>query len=443
MTEIITAHYSAAPNSSIELHNTNIELRTKTTTLTGQARINWDLAQNKVMIAAEFPAATDLMYRWEEGTPVVRLGDSGQQAEVLVTSSSHDGTSLLVNLLPNRSALVICADRRIRLTHLAAHVLNFPNFFCATKNSTDIMHKSANVMRRLGRSVLSHDGWSIELQATLGTAEAAAELKKVGGNAVTHILRIQRADGKKFTIRSAEQVVNDLHEFLSFARGSWTSVFGLVGFSAADTVAYENWGMRLATPWESNSSWFDIHHGEVLSNVYPGFVTLRRDPVLGRAARAALHWYLRSNRAGNGAGVDGGLVLSVAALEGLATTYLASVGISLGKNPSTAGKVLAACKHLKIPTAIPSSAKRLHGGKRAGEWTDGPRAITRIRNELVHPTAKIKIKVGPTIPEAWRLSQWYIEMLLLRLSGYSGRYSNRLSARWVGETEPVPWAPKR
>lgn len=443
MTEVIYPHYAPEPNASIELRSANIELRTQSGTLRGRATVNWDLSKDKVGITADFPAHPDSLDEVDGKAPVVRLEPSSSDCEVLISSSSHDGTSLLVNMLPNRAALVMCEDRRVRLSSLTAHVLNFPNFVCLTANSTDIWHKRADSGRRLGRAVLAHDGWTIEFQAVPDITDAIAELKKSGGNAVTHVLRIQRTDGKRFTIRSAERVMNDIYEFLSFARGSWTSVFGWVGFSTANTVAYENWGMRLATSWESSSGWFDIHHGEVLTDVYSGFVALRHNPTFGKAARTALYWYLRSNRAGNGAGIDGGLILSVAALEGLATTYLSAAGINLGKKPSTADKVRAACNHLKIPTAIPSPSKRLRGGRRSGAWKDGPEAIARIRNELVHPTPKLKVKVGPTISEAWKLSQWYIEMLLLQLAGYNGRYSNRLIARWVGETEPVPWAPRR
>ncbi len=202
--------------------------------MAGHARVTWDLAQDKVTIAAEFPTPPNSIDEVDEDAPVVRLGNRAQK------------------LLPNRSALIMCADRRVRLSSLTAHVLNLPNFLCGTKNSTDIWHESADARRRLGRIVLIHDGWTMELQAVPGITEVVAELKKTGGNAVTHVLHIRKTDGRKFTIRSAEKVMNDLYEFLSFARGSWTSVFGLVGFSAVDTVAYENWGMRLATRWETN-----------------------------------------------------------------------------------------------------------------------------------------------------------------------------------------------
>jgi hypothetical protein len=97
---------------------------------------------------------------------------------------------------------------------------------------------------------------------------------------------------------------------------------------------------------------------------------------------------------------------------------------------------------LGIPLAIDSVLTNLANGQQKGCWQDGPEAITRIRNELVHPKNKLPIKIGTVIPDTWNLAQWYIELIILGLAGYGGEYSNRLSARWTGEVETVPWVSK-
>jgi hypothetical protein len=38
------------------------------------------------------------------------------------------------------------------------------------------------------------------------------------------------------------------------------------------------------------------------------------------------------------------------------------------------------------------------------------------------------------------LSMGYIELVLLKLMGFSGTYSNRIKAKIVGQVEKVPWA---
>lgn len=40
----------------------------------------------------------------------------------------------------------------------------------------------------------------------------------------------------------------------------------------------------------------------------------------------------------------------------------------------------------------------------------------------------------------WSLGLWALELCLLRLFGYRGKYSNRITQRYTGEVEDVPWA---
>ena len=162
------------------------------------------------------------------------------------------------------------------------------------------------------------------------------------------------------------------------------------------------------------------------------------DPTLAMAGYAALHWYLRSNRAGEGPGVDGGLILSQAALERLSVSVLRQAGIILPRRANAADRIRAAFQHLKIVITIPRTSKTLRSWQRRGVVLDGLDAITKLRNELVHPERRLPGKLSPAIPEAWQLAQWYTEVMLLKLCGYQGVYSNRLKAKWVGEVQPFP-----
>jgi hypothetical protein len=238
-----------------------------------------------------------------------------------------------------------------------------------------------------------------------------------------------------------EAQVHNLHRFLSFARGQYTGIFGVTGFDVDGGDAYQEWGMRLSTRWEPCLGWFDIHHGEALARVYPSFVSVLGDRDLRDAAAYALHWYLRSNRGGEGAGIDSGLLLSQAALERLAQAVLRKAALSTSGN--AAERIRRALRHLGLPVAIPAHARRLLAGKRRQAWSDGPDAITKIRNELVHGEKRLSIQLSPTISDGWRLAQWYVELIFLRLCGYDGAYSNRLNPGWVGQVEPVPWAKTR
>lgn len=92
----------------------------------------------------------------------------------------------------------------------------------------------------------------------------------------------------------------------------------------------------------------------------------------------------------------------------------------------------------RIQSAIPfgfGSLQAAHPDK------DGVAAITAIRNDVIHPKPGQPHSDPNVRIQAWRLSQWYTELAILRSIGYQGTYSSRLRDNsYMGEVEKVPWA---
>ncbi|MCH5362475.1 hypothetical protein KD923_20070, partial [Escherichia fergusonii] len=160
----------------------------------------------------------------------------------------------------------------------------------------------------------------------------------------------------------------------------------------------------------------------------------------------ALYWYIRANNSA-GVGIDAGIILATTALELLAKFVKQKNELKVEitgdkKHPSLGDKIRAAALHLEIPTLIgESTCPEFWAIKTDGLWSDIPEAIAKYRNDLVHPKARIKSQNQHALTiEMWRLSVWYLELFMLRLIGYQDVYSNRLTAKWLGEVEHVPWA---
>jgi len=87
------------------------------------------------------------------------------------------------------------------------------------------------------------------------------------------------------------------------------------------------------------------------------------------------------------------------------------------------------------------SARRGRLGQ--ASWS-GPELVFNIRNSLVHPPKRLTDPEWPKsaeLVEAWQLSTWYLEVILLRIFGYEGEYTSRLDlSGYKGRTEPLPWA---
>ena len=278
---------------------------------------------------------------------------------------------------------------------------------------------------------LQQGPWQIEITALPELKELEEILKRDGGYAITHTCNFMRADGKTFSIKDAQHLLEGLRLFFSFARGAFCASTFHQGLNRHDELVWEQWGAHTVMPWIYTPSWFDRMNGHMLALVFPGFWNLYNDPSWTETVNAALYWYLRSNAHGRGAGVDGGILLTQAALERLAS--------NMGHRGKAAERIRKALDTIGISLAIPASCKKLNTLKRKYQWEDGPRAFIEIRNDLIHPRQKFGNTLAGSYLETWKLGQWYTELILLWLFDYNGKYGNRLTQKTTGEVVKVPW----
>lgn len=259
---------------------------------------------------------------------------------------------------------------------------------------------------------------------------------------------IQRADGKSFRSVELKEIVGLLAYFLSFCRGLWVAPILLVGFNKEGTRDWEEWRDWSLERWQTASTWVNKLSTECLSDSFAGFVRALKNDVWAEPIRLSLWWYLASNlRAG---GLEGSIVLVQVAIELLAWTYLVEESKTLGEKQfgkiSAAEKLRRLLSAAKISLEVPKILPELSKLALSSSWKDGPEALTKIRNGLVHPlpTKRRAILDAPPIAvyEATSLSLWYLEMLLLWIIDYRGKYSNGLMREVFRgeEVMQVPWA---
>ena len=250
---------------------------------------------------------------------------------------------------------------------------------------------------------------------------------------------MRKTDKATFSSGEAQKLLTVLHDAMSFAAGRWVSPVFVRGFRTDQQIAWKEWGTRPLHPNLGHvETWFDHHHGNTLAEILPGVLELQKDT--GRAAtfHSALYWYVRST--GVAAGVDGGIILLQAALELLSWQRFVVERKALsrkafGKLPADAHirRLIESCG---IPTRIPVGLSDLAATAKEPDW-DGPKALAAVRNLLVHPDRRSDLPYF----DAWRLAEWYVELVLLRMVSFTGEYSDRTKAeRWVGAVDRVPWA---
>ncbi len=296
------------------------------------------------------------------------------------------------------------------------HLFNFPDFRSPDLDNYILRTGKPPLQggKTYGRVVLKADGWIITIAATDRAKALEEKLNAQGGYVITYMGQIVREDGKTFTSEQLDELLTCLQYFLSFSLGCWAGAELPIGFDSSGNRVFERWGIgrTAAGHWKSYCSWFDRQHGELLSQVFPGFMSIWKRELWRKPLAHVLYWYLGAYKGGAGSGVDTGLILAQTALELLAWTHCVQDRKIVSPKKFKPGGLSAAKKFrlltssLGIPEEIPHTLSALHG-RPGKKWDDGMDAITKIRNSLVHPNSKLEVLEG-WYYEAWKLSLWYI-----------------------------------
>ena len=273
------------------------------------------------------------------------------------------------------------------------------------------------------------DNWQVDLAPTKKADDLTKALKASGGYGLTQVCTLQRSDGQPFAPDEGAATLKELGDFLSFARGQRIACVLWKGQSGDGRVLREELRVPTVARWDIPRSWWDDHHGELLREVYPGFARLWRDPLWRHPLGSVVYWYTHSNTAASG--VEGSLILSQAALEMLSWTFLVQARRSLSKQGfkdlRASDKIRLRLDSLGIPITVPQETIELQQAAKTHKWVDGPHALSEMRNALVHPDLERRLQYSnKLLRDVWQLAQWYIELAVLRVCGFSGQYSYRL-----------------
>jgi hypothetical protein len=296
------------------------------------------------------------------------------------------------------------------------------------------------------RLSLSDPDWTIEVDERLEYSKIRDLLRSHGGYGVGHIAVIRRQDSRPFKATDVDDLRTCLHRFLSFARGLWCGAIIAEGLGARKPVWTEWASHPIVAHWQGVSSWFPVDDAKGVGLAFHGFRDLWKRSSWRQTLREVIHWYVEANL--NAGAIEGSLVLAHAALERLSWVHLVGHlqrdAAAFNALPS-GRRIEALLTDLQIPFNLPASlAPDLGTWASSHGFRSGPWAMSEVRNTLVHPRRREVLT--PTSPpvriQARQLGLRYIELALLALCGYQGKYVNRLhrGPTIPDATETVPWA---
>ena len=274
--------------------------------------------------------------------------------------------------------------------------------------------------------------WLVRIDPVPRLRELEKALRSDGGFAVTHSGTMQRSDGKGFSGDDAQYFLGALGHFLSFVCGTQCGITNVVGFDCKGDEAWKQWGSYDVSPWQRHRSWADITIRDALSKTFEHFWLKYRqssthlDRVLG--------WYVYSNEA---KALDLSIVLNQIVLEVL-TSLIPS---GKGKGGLTGQRIADMLQEQGIDPRIPAHCSELIAMAKHYNFKHGPHTLVKIRNSIVHSNANLGLPSIDAYHEAKQLGLWYIDLLLLKMFKYTGKYASRLTdVQRAGATELVPWA---
>lgn len=332
------------------------------------------------------------------------------------------------------------------LTNLVFHLTNFHNFL-----GTQISRKNSVCSDRL---ILEADAWSIYIDNMENLTDIIESLQSQGGYSITHVGKIERSDKKTFTSKESEEVLEVLHWFLSFCRGFRISPILLVGQNSNGEKVWEKWhDNQLISPWKRVDSWFidsDKLTSQSINELFAGFLTLWQTNIWNDSVRLAIHWYLESNA--QAGAVQSSIILLQAAFELLAGTLLVEDKKIITQQDFDNTKKYHAAKKLEcllsecgISLDIPGTLTHLLQAAKDLHWSNGVKALTETRNALIHANPKKRKRLlNRSFYEKMdivNLGLWYLELILLRIFGYKGKYLSRVARKEFKDQniETVPW----
>ena len=329
-------------------------------------------------------------------------------------------------ILRNRELVI--SDSELRFAEF--YIEDFP-IFRGEGSTYDITTYSSDLpeypgMRALGGLELKEDGWEIKIR----------EVPDKDTSGITHSGIISRVGNVGFSSEELGNVLDGLLYFLSFITGVYREPAIVIGY---DMRPQPVWGRISKFNQEKYhaDNWFDKHHGSSIARLFPGFWRSFNDQTTKDKIRHCVKNYAESSIIGHIGLYERALVASYRSLEGLARWRLNVKNL----NRRHIEKALRQCCIEIDLSAFPDLLRIWRMKYKSSGHSDseaGLNFVRQLRNKSAH--ADFQVIDLDDCYDAWRLSQRYVELMLLSLCDYDGEYRNRVTAEWVGQVEPVPWA---
>ncbi len=357
--------------------------------------------------------------------------------DISITSISHSNSSNEINLEGRILDTAVFGDKSTPVTKVRFAIPNLREF---QGDFVKAVNNEGGITRGSNRIVFENNDFLITIDKSSNFKELHNALKQ-GGYVNLYSGELTKKQG---TIKFSElgDVVYCFTTFLTFLNGRRCAPFFLAGIHEEE-VLWTDFSERRVDQYKYVITWPPSHSIEGLDELWKSFCTLWKDDNDKDFITSAIHWYVEAN--GNSDYAEGAIVMSQIALELIYNWFVIEKKKLLigkdGENISASNKIRLLLSQVNGNSEVPVAFTNLQSFVGDNEdISDGADAFVQIRNAIVHSQEGKRKKLAkipvPVIVETYQLSIWYIELSLLYVLKFKGKYFNRCSgARWNGEGE--------
>jgi hypothetical protein len=324
------------------------------------------------------------------------------------------------------------------LIEVIAHVINLPMIHGARP-----VHDRESHATWTARQEYQAGGWHCTIDATATHNQDFRLARDDQSVAVTHTVRVARADGSTFTPTDAEDVLSALQYALSFAVGYWVGLAAPVGLDPAGAPRWTQWGAPHAGKPQRGTGWWNDTRSDDLTDYLRRFLGTWDHPEPTHPLRFAVTSSILGNETGF---VEQRIITAVAALDHLSWTHDVLENAADEHRWRSAGggkrlrRVLTRMAVVPAYVTTPGRSALTQYGRMHG-YHDLAETVIEVRNRLIHPKPDHNIYAYENVLlEAWRHSTYWLELAILHRLGYEGHIVDRtVPGRWAGDSDPVPW----
>lgn len=297
----------------------------------------------------------------------------------------------------------------------------------------------------MARLELENDDYIITIDKCPNYKAKLKSLKDNGGYIILYSGELKRKKGS-VNLKDTGDIFYCLNTFITFLNGRRTAAVFLQGVYE-DDVKWIDYSNKIIDPYKSVQSWMHEFSTKGLNDLWKKFSELWQDINDKNFLDTLIHWYVEANS--NSGFTEGSIMMAQTALELLYNWWIVEdKKLIIGedaKKMSASNKIRLLLSQLNISHLAPGRFTELQKFiDNDSNIIDAPDAIVQIRNAIVHSQEEKRRKIITIHPnakhEALELSIWYIEMALLRILSYQGKYINRCSE--INNEEYVPWKNK-